>query len=141
MYKKSITYTDYNGNERTEGFYFNMSQSEAVKLNAKYPGGITEAMTEAVQSQDGQKIIDFFEELVAVSYGKKTPDGRRFIKSQEVLDEFRQCPAYDIFFMELVTNSEEASNFFNGIIPQIPVDNMAANATEPNTAPVLMPAT
>lgn len=133
MYKKTISYTDYNGNKRTEDFYFNMSQSEAVKLNAKYPGGITEAMRKAIQSQDGDQIIHFFEEMVAVSYGEKTADGRRFTKSKEILDAFKETPAYDIFFMELVTDENAASDFFNGIIPQ----TADAPTSEESKPPVL----
>ena len=35
MIKKTVTYTDYNGVERTESFYFNLSKAEVMeKINA-----------------------------------------------------------------------------------------------------------
>lgn len=118
MYKKTIKFEDYNGNEREEDFFFNLSESEVTKLELRTPGGLTEMMQNIVKKQDSQKIIDTFEDLIRQSYGEKSNDGREFRKSAEISDRFMHTEAYDKLFMELCTNSKAASEFFNNIIPQ-----------------------
>ena len=131
MYKKTITYKDYDDNERTEDFYFNLTEAEVTKMEMRVPGGLTKMMQRIVQAQDGQQIIDTFEELIAHAYGVKSPDGRKFVKNQEVLDDFRQTEAYSMLFMELSTDAKFAAEFFNGIIPQQKEAPAAAAATCP----------
>jgi hypothetical protein len=106
MYNKTITYTDYNGNERTEVHYFNLSKSEIMKMEMSVAGGLAEMIQRVVEAQDQTAIIKIFEELIQKSYGRKTPDGRGFEKKQEYLDAFIATPAYDELFMELATNAE-----------------------------------
>lgn len=118
MYKKTITFEDYNGIERTEDFYFNLNESEVTKLELKTPGGLSATLQRIVQKMDGQQIIDAFEDLIKQSYGEKSADGREFRKSPELVEKFMQTEAYNKLFMELCTNSEAASEFFNNIIPQ-----------------------
>ena len=117
MLKKTITYTDYNGSERTEDFYFNLSKAEVMELEMSTSGGLAEMITKIVAAQDAPAIIKIFKELVLKAYGEKSPDGKRFIKSDEISTSFSQTEAYSQLFMELATDSEEASKFVNGIIP------------------------
>lgn len=117
MYKKTIAFTDYNGIDREEDFYFNLNESEVIKMELRVPGGLTAMMQRIVQKIDGQQIIDTFEYLIREAYGEKSPDGREFIKSPELTRKFMQTEAYDKFFMELCTDSDAASAFFNGILP------------------------
>lgn len=118
MYKKTIEYVDYDGNERKEDFYFNLNESEIAKMEMRVPGGFTAMMQRLVQKLDGQQIIDVFEDLIRQAYGEKSPDGREFRKSPELSERFMQTEAYNKLFMELCTDSEAASVFFNGIVPQ-----------------------
>lgn len=118
MYKKTIEFTDYNGNERKEDFYFNLNASEVTKLELRVPGGLTAMMQRIVQKIDGRQIIDTFEELIKAAYGEKSPDGREFVKSPEISQRFMQTEAYNKFFMELCTDSKVAGEFFNNILPQ-----------------------
>lgn len=119
MYKKTITYTDYNGNERTEDFYFNISEAEATELSVSYDGGIQSYLEKIVNADDQNEIVQQFKKIIKYSYGVKSDDGRRFIKSDEIADAFVQSPAYSILFMELATNTDSAIAFVNGITPNV----------------------
>ena len=117
MIKKTITYTDYNGNSRTEDHYFNLSKSEIMKMEMGVAGGLAEMIQRVIAAQDQPALMKIFEDFIHKSYGVKTPDGKGFRKSPADLEEFIATPAYDELFMELCTNAEAASAFINGIIP------------------------
>lgn len=117
MIKKTVTYTDYNGNERTEDFRFNLNRNELLKLQSKYPEGFDKRMQKIVSENNAEEMLNVFEYLLLSSYGIKSEDGSRFDKSEEISNTFKSSPAYDIIFMELANNEEEASKFINGIIP------------------------
>lgn len=118
MLKKTITYTDYNGMERKEDFYFNLTKAECVELQLSTAGGLAETIEAIVQTQDMPQIIAIFKELVLKAYGEKSADGKRFVKNQEIRDGFAQTEAYSELFMELATDSKKAAEFVNGIIPK-----------------------
>lgn len=117
MLKKTITYQDYNGNERTEDLYFNLSRAEVIEMEMGITGGLTEMIKKIVAAQDTPAIIRVFKDLILKSYGEKSADGRRFIKSEELSNAFSQTEAYTQLFMELATDADAASKFLNGIIP------------------------
>ncbi len=129
MLKKAITYTDYNGVERTEDFYFNLSKAEVMEMELGTVGGLAEMLKRIVDSQDVPALIKNFKEIILKAYGEKSPDGKRFIKSEELSTAFSQTEAYSTLFMELATDHEAASVFINGIIPQVDdnVTNLQAN--------------
>ena len=116
MLKKTITYTDYNGVERKESFYFNLSKAEIAEMEMSTAGGIGEMIDRIVAAQDVPAIIKVFKELIFKSYGEKSPDGKRFIKSEELSTAFSQTEAYTNLFMELSTDADKAIEFFKGII-------------------------
>lgn len=117
MLKKTITYTDYNGVERTEDFYFNLSKAEVMEMEMSTTGGLAETIKKIVAAQDSSAIVKIFKDLILKAYGEKSPDGKRFIKSDEISAAFSQTEAYSNLFMELATNADEAARFVNGIIP------------------------
>ena len=117
MLKRSITYTDYNGGTRTEDFYFNLTQAEVTEMEMSVDGGLVEMINRIVAAQDGKQIIATFKDIILRAYGEKSPDGKRFIKNQELRDAFAQTEAYSILFMELATNADAAAAFVNGIVP------------------------
>lgn len=117
MLKKTIKYTDYNGNVREEDFWFNLTQAEVTELEVSVEGGLVEMINRIVAAQNGKQIIDTFKDIILRAYGEKSPDGRRFIKTQEVRDAFAQTEAYSKLFMELATDAKAASEFVNGIVP------------------------
>ena len=117
MLKLTRTYDDYNGVSRTEDFYFNLTQAEITEMELSVDGGLVEMINRLVSAQDGKQIIALFKDIILRAYGEKSPDGKRFIKNQELRDAFAQTQAYSDLFMELATDSEAASKFVNGIIP------------------------
>lgn len=124
MYRKTIKYLDFNGTEREETFYFNLSKSELLDLELRTPGGIEQYTRNIVSTQNGQKLADLFKWLIEESYGVKSPDGRSFIKGKEVLDNFKFTNAYDILYMQLATDDKAAAEFYNGIFPKDIMDQI-----------------
>lgn len=117
MLKKRISYTDYNGNKREEDFYFNLTKAEIMEMEMSTTGGMTEMIQRIIETQDAPSIIKVFKEIIMKSYGEKSPDGKRFVKSPELSEAFSQTEAYSELFMELASDSDAASKFVNGIIP------------------------
>lgn len=117
MLKKTIIYTDYNGTERTEDFYFNLTKAELMEMEMSTTGGLAEMIQRIVNAQDGPAIIKLFKELVLNAYGEKSLDGKRFIKNDKLKEEFSQTEAYSQLFMELATDADAAAKFIKGIIP------------------------
>lgn len=123
MLKKSINYVDYNGVSRTEDCYFNLTKAELAKMQFTTTGGFSEMLDQIIKAQNVPEIYRVFEDIVMRSYGMKSPDGRRFIKSKELSEEFVQTEAYSELMMSLLQNPDEMAAFINGIIPVLP-DNV-----------------
>lgn len=123
MYKKTITYEDYNGVERTEDFYFNLSKAEITELEMSVDGGYGEMLKKIVAKKDAPTIMKVFKEFIRNSYGEKSDDGKRFIKSPELTDAFLQTEAYSNLFVELCTSADAAASFINAILPKNPEDH------------------
>lgn len=120
MLTKAITYTDYDGNERTENFMFNLTKAELAELNLTTEGGLQVAIQKIIDSKDIPEITKWFKKIIMMAYGEKSLDGRRFIKSEELTEEFLQTEAYSELFMELLSDENAAANFISGIVPQVP---------------------
>lgn len=118
MIKLTKTYTDFNDVERTEDFYFHMTKAEVMEMEMSTTGGMAEMIQRIVSAQDIPAIIKVFKDLVLRSYGQKSADGKRFIKSAELTEEFSQTNAYSDIFMELATDADKAAEFVNGIMPK-----------------------
>ena len=117
MYKKTVTYEDYDGMERTETFYFNLTKAELTKFNASESGGLKAKLEQMIAVKDAKAIMETFESILEMAYGEKSLDGRKFMKSKEIFDEFKSTMAYDKIFMELVTDEKASMDFINGILP------------------------
>lgn len=127
MIKETITYTDYNGVERKEDFYFNLTKAEIMELEMSTRGGLAEMIQRIVAAQDQPAIIKIFKDLIIKAYGVKSPDGKRFIKNPEVVEEFVQTEAFSQMFMKLATDADAAAKFVNGIVPADMAKQLAAN--------------
>lgn len=117
MLKKTITYEDFNGGEVSEDHFFHLSRAELVELEMSTEGGLSNSLQNIIASEDGKQIIAEFKKIILGSYGKKSDDGRRFIKNQQLREEFESSEAYSTLFMELVTDAGKAAEFVNGIVP------------------------
>lgn len=137
MLKKTITYTDYDGNERTEDFHFNLSKAEVLEMEMGTNGGMTKLIQKIVAEQDMERISRIFKEIIMKAYGEKSLDGKYFTKSPELSAKFSQTEAYSELFLELL-DPEKCAAFINAILPQDPNAKQAGN-TFPNKTPTLVP--
>lgn len=133
MLKKTITYKDFNDVERTEDFYFNLTEAELMEMELGVTGGMTEMIQRLVSTQDGPAIAKMFKDLVLKAYGQKSLDGKRFIKNDTLREEFEQTNAYSQLYMKLATDADEAAKFMKGIIPA----NLSEQANSSIPAPAL----
>lgn len=132
MLKKTITYTDFNGVERTETFYFNLTKAELVDMEAS-EYGYSDMLKQIIDSKDTKALARVFKEMVLRAYGEKSPDGRHFMKSPEIADRFAHTQAYSDIYMKLATNTEAAIEFANSIIPKdVKTDESAIRELQPS---------
>lgn len=117
MLKKTITYEDFNGTTLKEDFFFHLSKAELIELEMSHQGGLSATLARIVAAEDAKSIIEEFKNIILTSYGVRSDDGKRFIKSQELREEFVSTEAYSTLFMELVTDTDAAVEFVNGVIP------------------------
>lgn len=118
MIKKTVTYEDYNGEMRTETFYFHFTEAEILDMEMSTEGGFAERIQKIVDAKDQSALMKLIKKFVIDAYGVKSDDGKRFNKSDEVKAAFLECPAYSDIFMDMVTNDELAAEFVNGVIPK-----------------------
>lgn len=118
MLKITKTYEDWNEIEVTSDFYFNLTEAEITELQIGTVGGFAETIEKIINAKDQSELIKIFKDLVLLAYGEKSADGKRFMKNDEVKQGFVENPAYSIIFMELVSDSEKAAAFINGIMPK-----------------------
>lgn len=125
MIKKTVIYTDFDGNERTEDHYFHLNDAEvAIWLTQSGDYTLDKVLERLASEHNGRKIMEIFTDLLKRSYGVKSLDGRRFMKSEEATKEFMETEAFSQIFMELVTDAKKASDFVNGIIPKTMSDKV-----------------
>jgi hypothetical protein len=138
MLIKKMTYTDYKGLVRTEEFMFNLNKAELMEMEMGTSGGMKEMLDRIVAEQDGKKIVEAFKDIVLRAYGQMSADGKYFDKSPEMANRFSHTEAYSDLFMELSTNAKAASDFINGILPQMPAEQpVSATGDQTAAMPVL----
>lgn len=118
MLKKTIKYTDFNGVDREEDFYFNLTEAELAEMNLMTKGGLKGYLEAIINTQDTPAIAELFKTIINKAYGVKSPDGRKFTKSPEILEDFIYTQAYSNLYMSLIADADAAANFVNGIIPK-----------------------
>lgn len=118
MFKKTIEYTDFNGEKRKEDFYFNLTKAELLEMQLSTEGGLKEMLEEIVKTKDTPKLVKMFKRIIMLSYGEKSPDGKHFMKSDEIRQRFECSEAYSELFMELATDSDAAAEFVNALLPE-----------------------
>jgi AAA15 family ATPase/GTPase len=118
MLKRSITYTDFDDEEVTEEFYFNLSKTEIIAMETKKKGGFSAWIQEMVKIEDTPVLMKEFETFILMTYGEKSPDGKRFVKTDEIQNQFKYSAAYDVLFWELFTDEEKMADFVAGVMPK-----------------------
>lgn len=134
MLKKTISYTDYDGNQRTEDFHFNLSMAELTEMQMSVEGGMRGYIQRIMAANDQTALMKLFKDVLLLTYGKKSDDGRLFLKNDAIRAEFEASPAFSAIYMELMSDAQKAANFINGLMPadlrnQNPAMEMAATAS------------
>ena len=131
MFKKTITYEDYNGESRTEDFYFNLNQAEIVQwLMTEGDYTLDQVLIRLMEKRNGKEVIRLFEEFLHLSYGEKSLDGKHFVKDETIWSNFRNTEAFSVLFMELLTDADKASEFIRRVIPKDLADSVAKAMSE-----------
>ena len=117
MVKKTITYKDFDGQERTEDYYFNLTKTELTEMELSMNGGLSTLLEKIIKERDMKQLIEYFKRIVLDSYGEKSLDGRMFIKNEKLKEDFKSTMAYSEIFMELANDDKAAADFINGILP------------------------
>lgn len=136
MLKKTITYEDYDGNTRTEDFYFNLNKAEIIDW-LTVSGGYTldKLMEKLIKTENVKEVMEIFKDLIYRAYGEKSLDGRRFVKSKEIKDNFVETEAYSVLYMELIGDPKAAADFFNGIMPKDMAEDVQKIMANPDELP------
>ena len=124
MFKKTIKYEDFNGNEITEDFYFNLTQAELIEMETKQSGGLQAKLERIVNTRDVSAIMDIFKEIITLSYGEKSDDGKHFNKSKEITDSFISTNAYSELYVELLSDVDKAIEFVTKVVPAKLIKNV-----------------
>lgn len=151
MYKKTIEFTDYNDVVRKEDHYFHLNKAEVIKWLTTSGDYTLDKVLERLSTEcNAKKIMEIFEDLIHRSYGRKSLDGRKFEKTEEIWNDFYQTEAYSVLFTELVTDAKKAADFVNRIIPKDLADEVSKiikenpdgipDAMKDYTGPVAIPA-
>lgn len=135
MLTRTITYTDFNDNTVTDVFHFNLTETEVLELESSFEGGMEQRLRNIVEQKDNKLIVKEFQKLILLAYGQKSEDGKKFLKSQALRDEFEQHAAYNQLFMELAMDAEAAATFMNAILPSKIREQIPATPAPPSTLP------
>jgi hypothetical protein len=127
--KKTITYEDFNGDTVSEDFFFHLSKAELIELEMSHEGGLSASLQRIVDAKDGKGIIEEFKNIILSAYGKRSEDGKRFVKNQLLREEFESTEAYSALFVELVTDTDAAVEFINGVVPANMIEEAAKLAS------------
>ncbi len=130
MYVKTITYTDFDDVERTDKLYFNLTKAELTELQLTTEGGLENHIKKIIQSKDTAEIIKTFKNIITMSYGEKSDDGKHFMKSHDIVEAFTHTQAYSDLFMELATDEKAATEFLKGIMPKDIANEIEHKTTE-----------
>lgn len=140
MRKETITYTDYNNVTRTEDFFFNLNEAELTALQYGVDGGMKEMLERIVKSNDNKQIMACFHDLIAKSYGEKSPDGRRFVKSTELSEAFMQTEAYNELMLRFMTDANYSAEFINDVLADVTKRTEERNAKKAEGNAIVLPA-
>ena len=142
MIKKTITYTNYKGEKKTDTRHFHLKRVDAMRMQTSVEGGLDEYIKKIAESNNNHELIKLFEEVLLMSVGEISEDGEFFDQSPEVVERFKKSAAYDEFFFDLASDADKAAEFFNNLLPEDireRADEMAKDQDKP-TGPPKLPA-
>jgi len=124
MFTEKVKYTDFDGEQQERTLYFHLSKPELARLNLSSSGGLEKYVNRIIEERDGAQLLDLFERIIQMSYGEKSLDGQRFVKSKEATQAFIESPAYEVMYMKLAGDADYAAKFIKGIVPSDVAANM-----------------
>lgn len=125
MIKKTMKYTDFNGNEREEDYFFGLTKAEITEMELSVNGGLEKLLNKMIKEQDNSKLVEMFKKLILQAYGEKSTDGKYFLKNEEIRNKFVSTQAYSDLFVELISDEQAAIKFVTGIMPEdIDISNL-----------------
>lgn len=127
MIKKTITFEDFNGNQITEDFYFNLTVDEILSMEYSEKGGLSEHVKSIIASNDNAQIYLKFKDIILAAYGEKSEDGLRFVKNDKIKEEFSQTNAFSELLFNFMKNPDEAATFVNALVPQDKISELVSN--------------
>lgn len=122
MLKKNIKYTDFNGNQVSEDYYFNLTKAELTEMEMSIQGGFSTHLEHVMNTRDMPALMDFFKLFIVKSYGEKSADGKYFRKDGNMAHDFTCSAAYDSLFNELLEVDGDTSNLLKFIAAVVPPD-------------------
>jgi len=131
MIKETIKYEDYNGQEQSEDFYFNLTKLEMMEMEIDHDGGkggLKDYIDKLTKTTAGSEAYHLFKDIILASCGQKSDDGRRFIKNDEIRTDFEQSPAMAELIFSIIQDGEKAARFVRGILPAKMVEEAEAEA-------------
>lgn len=137
MLKRTMTTVDFGGTERTEEYYFNLTRAEIMEMELNTEGGFVQMIDRISAAKSQLELAKLFKQIICKSYGVLSPDGRKFIKNDAILADFMATQAYSDLYYKLASDADEASAFFEGILPEDVKAEMKENP-QTNTQPGLM---
>lgn len=117
MFKKNVIYVDFDGTERKEDFYFNLTEAECLEMEMGVTGGMTKLLQNIIDEKDPKRLVEYMKDLVLRAYGERDPDGKHFMKSEAIRNRFACSAAYSVVFMEFARDAKAAAEFARGILP------------------------
>lgn len=118
MFKRTITYKDLDGNTFTEDFYFHYSTAEATELKAVFGENMQDRIQALIQTKNAKEVIHIFRGVIADSVGRKSANGKSFIKTDEFRDEFMGSDAYSEMLLWLLSDQNNMALLVNGLFPK-----------------------
>lgn len=135
MLRKTVTFKNYDGVEITKDLYFNLRKDELISMQFEENGGLDKLLIKMQNEKDSKEIMKMFEKILKASYGEKSLDGNEFIKSDEVWNRFKSSNAYEVLFMELVSDADKLTQFIDSVVPKFTTDEQNKIKMNQNNIP------
>lgn len=120
MIRKTVKYTDFDDNEVTETFEFNLTKAELTELNFLEDGSDLATVLGAMAdgSTNVRQVLEILKDILTKAVGKKSDDGKLFEKNDRIRAELFATNAYSELLYELIDSPQKAADFMTGLLPK-----------------------
>ena len=118
MFSREFEYTGYDGQPKKDTYWFNLTEAELYEIDLSSIRGFTGEMTKLLKEERTKEIVDAFKSIILGAVGSVSADGRKFIKNEEIKEDFYRSKAYSQLFVELVSSGEKLAEFLKAAIPE-----------------------